>query len=152
MLVYRRYLTLQRFQMFAQAPAFVKGLFVGRASQGGQSGSDLSEIVVYPLHHGAEIFQPGLDVGQRHQSLGVSSRPVHVSDALLPSKLEFFEVVLVGETRPEQIYSLERREFLSVDPDRIEEQFRRLRKEEAREEAGRALPFLNAHSQLFQSG
>src|SRR5262245_24419408 len=152
MLVNRRHLPLQRLQVFTQAGAFVKGLFVGRAAQGGQDGSDLSEVVVYPLYHGAEVFQPGLDVGQRHQRLGVSSRPVHVSDALLPSKLEFSEIVFVRETRPEQIYSLERREFLSVDPNRVEEQFGRLRKQEAPKGAGRTLAFLDVQPQFFQSG
>src|SRR5262252_5269850 len=152
MFVYRPHLPLQRLHVFTQAGAFVKGLFVGRAAQGGQGGPDLSEVVVYPLHHAAEVFQPGLDVGQRHQRLGVSPRPVHVSDALLPSKLEFSEIVFVRESRPQQIYSLERREFLSVDPDRVEELFRLLRKQEAREEAGRTLPFLDVHPQLFESG
>src|SRR5262245_20568495 len=152
MFVYRRYLPLQCFEMFTQAGSFVKSLFVVRASLGGQRCSDLSEVVVYPLHHLAKVFEPGLYVGQLHQRLRVSSRAFNISNALLPPNLEFFEVVFVGEMRPDQIYSFDRRELLSVDPDRIEELFRRFREPEAREEAGRTLPILDVDSQLFESG
>src|SRR5262249_57731509 len=127
----------------------MEDLLVNRAPQADQSGFDLIEVPVNPLCDTTEVFQPRLDVCQRHQRLRISSWSVHISNTLIPPELQFFEVCFVRELRADQLYSIQRRKFLPINLGRVKEQLGGFGKPKAGSEAARTIPIVDPPAHLL---